>query len=255
MLIDFLPPTGPLMKAVLAADADGLMQFAFPLERLPVRTQRRLQTDPAELNQRLPYRNCVQRDTQGRFHVHLGLYHYFLFWSAYYACSEARGLVSLTNDRRRHGRQGSPYGLGPGRPQWMDGLLGRSQKIHPYRELLLSHLEYFLPRGPASIGRGNSREVGARGTGGWSRPSEPFYRSGNVTQGEMLVSIMIEFGFQELKSPCAPKILRDHRTASARMAALVVSLSARDMGILRDCNSSIRVTIHLTMTSSTLSLC
>ena len=82
------------MKAVLAADADGLMQFAFPLERLPVRTQRRLQTDPAELNQRLPYRNCVQRDTQGRFRAHLGLYHYFLFWSAYYACSEACGLVS-----------------------------------------------------------------------------------------------------------------------------------------------------------------
>ena len=86
-------------------------------------------------------------------------------------------------------------------PQWMDGLLGRSQKIHPYRELLLSHLEYFLPHGPASIGRGNSREVGARGTGGWSRPSEPFYRSGNVTQGEMLVSIMIEFWLPGVEEP------------------------------------------------------
>ena len=201
MLIDFLSPTGPLMKAVLAADADGLMQFAFPLERLPVRTQRRLQTDPALLNQRLPYRNCVQRDAHGRFHVHLGLYHYFLFWSAYYACSEARGSVSLTNDRRRHGRQGSPYGSGSGRPQWMDGLLGRSQKIHPYRELLLSHLEYFLPRGPASIGRGTSRGMGARGGGGWSRPSELFYRAGNVSQGEMLVSIMIEFWLPGVEEP------------------------------------------------------
>jgi hypothetical protein len=203
MLIDLLSPTGPLMKAVLAADADGLMQFAFPLERLPVRTQRRLQTDPALLNQRLPYRNCVQRDAQGRFHVHLGLYHYFLFWSAYYACSEARGSVSagLANDRRGHGRQGSPYGSGSGRPQWMDSLLGGSQKIHPYRELLLSHLEYFLPRGTANIGRGKSPGMGARGAAGWSRPSELFYRAGNVSQGEMLVSIMIEFWLPGIEEP------------------------------------------------------
>ena len=31
ILIDFLSPKGLLMKAVLAADADGLMQFAFPV--------------------------------------------------------------------------------------------------------------------------------------------------------------------------------------------------------------------------------
>jgi hypothetical protein len=75
LLLEFLSPKGHLMKAVLAADADGLMQFAFPLERLPVRTQRLLQTDPVAVNARLPYRNCVQRDANGRCHVHLvGLY-------------------------------------------------------------------------------------------------------------------------------------------------------------------------------------
>jgi len=72
ILIDFLSPKGLLMKAVLAADADGLMQFAFPVERLPVRTQRLLAADPGGLNARLPYRNCVQRDAQGRCAVHLG---------------------------------------------------------------------------------------------------------------------------------------------------------------------------------------
>ena len=160
----------------------------------------------------------------------------------------------LTNDRRRHGRQGSPCGSGSGRPQWMDGLLGRSQNTSVSRTPPVTSRILPSPRS-ASIGRGNSREVGARGTGGWSRPSEPFYRSGNVTQGEMLVSIMIQFWLPGVEEPLRSEILRDHRTASARMAALVVSLSARDMGILRDCNSSIRITIHLTMTSSTLSLC
>ena len=170
MLLDFLSPTGPLMKAVLAADADGLMQFAFPLERLPVRTQRRLQTDPASLNQRLPYRNSVQRDSHGRFHVHLGLYHYFLFWSAYYACTEARGSSSSYDRRGRSSRRGLPYGSSSGR-QWMAGLLGPSQRIQPYRELLLSHLQYFLPRG-GNLGR----------DGSWG--GVDYHRAGSVSQGD-----------------------------------------------------------------------
>lgn len=190
-LLDFLSPKGPLMKAVLAADADGLMHFAFPLERLPVRTQRLLQTDPVGLNARPPYRNCVQRDANDRCHVHLGLYHYFFFWSAYYACSAARGSSSagLAGNGRRQAHAGTHS-----RPQWMDwpmaGLMPGSggQRIHPYRELLLSHLMYFLPRGGAHI-----RAWGSTGAAGWARGSEVEYRAGNVSQGEMLVSIMIEF--------------------------------------------------------------
>ena len=187
ILLDFLSPKGQLMKAVFAADADGLMQFAFPLERLPVRTQRLLQTDPVGLNARLPYRNCVQRDANGRCHVHLGLYHYFLFWSAYYACSAGRG-SSLANNGRRQ-----TYSPMSTRPQWMESMAGLlpgsgGQRIHPYRELLLSHLTYFLPRGGALRGAwGTTNAVG------WARGSELEYRAGNVSQGEMLVSIMIEF--------------------------------------------------------------
>ena len=193
MLLDLLSPTGPLMKEVLAADADGLMQFAFPLERLPESTQRRLQTDPGSLNQRLPYRNCIQRDAHGRFHVHLGMYHYFFFWSAYYACSQARGGSSSSYDRRpRSSRRSSPYGASGGR-QWMAGFLGQNERVHPYRELLLSHLRYFLPRGAEGIGRGAPWAAAENGAGGWARGSELFHRAGGVSQGEMLVSIMIEF--------------------------------------------------------------
>lgn len=194
LLLDFLSPHGQFMKAVLAADADGLMQFAFPLERLPERTQRMLQTDPAALNSRLPYRNCVQRDAHGRAHVHLGLYHYFLFWSAFYACSSARSSYSSAGRRNPYG--GYSNGGGGHRSQWMDwpmtGLSARSrQGIQPYRELLLSHLQCFLPRGDAAAQGG----VWAGGGPGWARGSDAYQRANRagVSQGEMLVSIMIEF--------------------------------------------------------------
>ena len=201
LLLDFLSPNGQFMKAVLAADADGLMQFAFPLERLPERTQRMLRADPAALNARLPYRNCVQRDAHGRAHVHLGLYHYFLFWSAYYACSSARSPYGDGGG----GRGRNPYGYGHSGHRsgaWMDwpmtGLGGRQrQGIQPYRELLLSHLRCFLPRGDEAD-RGGAWGSGSQTPGaGWPRgPGDASYRRANrvgASQGEMLVSIMAEF--------------------------------------------------------------
>ena len=193
ILLDFLSPKGQLMKAVLAADADGLMQFAFPLERLPVRTQRLLQVDPGRLNSLLPYRGCVQRDASGRCHVHLGLYHYFLFWSAYYACSAARGSAAGYADGRRRHTHGNASGS---RTPWMmdhlSGLLqgSGSQRIQPYRELLLSHLTHFLPRGSA-VGWA----WGVADAAGWARGSamDAYRAAGCPGQGELLVSIMIEF--------------------------------------------------------------
>jgi hypothetical protein len=79
------------------------------------------------------------------------------------------------------------------RPHWMDSMAGLlpgagGQRIHPYRELLLSHLTCFLPRVGALGGA-----WGATNAAGWARGSEVEYRAGNVSQGEMLVSIMIEF--------------------------------------------------------------
>ena len=44
LLLKFLSPDGPLMKAIFSADSNNLVQFAFPLERLPSKTQRMLQT-------------------------------------------------------------------------------------------------------------------------------------------------------------------------------------------------------------------
>ena len=41
-----LSPQGLLFKAMLSADADGLINFMFPLERLPIRTQLLLRSAP-----------------------------------------------------------------------------------------------------------------------------------------------------------------------------------------------------------------
>ena len=38
-LVNLLSPHGRLMQAIQAADADALIQFKFPLERLPSYTQ------------------------------------------------------------------------------------------------------------------------------------------------------------------------------------------------------------------------
>ena len=86
LLLKFLSPEGPLMKAIFSADSNNLVQFAFPLERLPSKTQRMLQTQQGamELNRNPLYRGKIKQDQNGRFQVHLGLYHYFLFWNAYF---------------------------------------------------------------------------------------------------------------------------------------------------------------------------
>jgi len=41
-----LSPHGLLFKAMLSADAEGLINFMFPLERLPTRTQILLRSGP-----------------------------------------------------------------------------------------------------------------------------------------------------------------------------------------------------------------
>ena len=82
---------------------------------------------------------------------------------------------------------------------WPMTTLGGRQRqgIQPYRELLLSHLRCFLPRGDEAD-RGGAWGSGSQTPGaGWPRgPGDASYRRANrvgASQGEMLVSIMAEF--------------------------------------------------------------
>ena len=132
-----------------------------------------------------------------------GLYHYFLFWSAYYACSSA-GPLRLRRRRRRGGalRVRLRRRRGARSSAWMDWPVftlagGRRQRqgIQQYRELLLSLPPCALPRGDEA-GRGvawgfgrSARRGPAPGPGGAS-----YRRASRVgAAGEMLVSIMAEF--------------------------------------------------------------
>ena len=194
-LLEFLSPQGTFMRAMVAADSDKLVQFAFPVDRLPERTQRLLQTESGamSLNRSPPYAGCIKRDSMGKYQVHLGLYQYFMFWTAYFAMRPGARRGHATHQSSFGlGTRSSPYksagGLGGGSfsspsgaflgGQWPSTPLSihrsTTTKVHPYRELLLTHLKHFLPR--AAPGKE------------WSKVD-----LGNTAQGELLVSILTEF--------------------------------------------------------------
>lgn len=64
-----LSPHGLLFKAMLGADAEGLINFIFPLERLPTRTQLLLRSGPgrsvsclSKFGQSMPILDLVRTD-------------------------------------------------------------------------------------------------------------------------------------------------------------------------------------------------
>ena len=240
LLLKFLSPEGPLMKAIFSADSNNLVQFAFPLERLPSKTQRMLQTQQGamELNRNPLYRGKIKQDQNGRFQVHLGLYHYFLFWNAYFvqrvgnitsrsggsslhrstslshqqqytnqhqqshrptlsqthnplptSVSSLRGwsnstLSSIKNSALHHTLRSSggnsENGSGGGTTRSNSGRDGGLVKknTHPYQDLLISQLEYFFK--PRQTDDANEK-----------------LGSNIITEGEMIVNVLIEFWLSE----------------------------------------------------------
>ena len=192
----FFSPESSFVRAMRAADGDQLVQFAFPLERLPERTQRMLQTESgaAALNRAPPYAGCIKRDSAGKYQVHLGLYDYFMFWLAYFSMRPGglRGSMSLSSVYGRSSGPSSPFKSDVGKfgssslgsavlgGQWPSTPLTLSRqsthRVHPYRELLLKHLSFFLPR-----------KLTAETD--WSKGATPV----DALQGEVLVSILSEF--------------------------------------------------------------
>ena len=192
----FFSPESSFVRAMRAADGDRLVQFAFPLERLPERTQRMLQTESGEaaLNRSPPYAGCIKRDSAGKYQVHLGLYDYFMFWLAYFSMRPggSRGSSSLSSMYGRSSGPSSPFKSDLGKfgsaslgstvlgGQWPSTPLTLSrqstQRVHPYRELLLKHMSFFLPRELASVTD-------------WSKGTTDV----DSRQGEVLVSILSEF--------------------------------------------------------------
>ena len=229
LLLKFLSPEGPLMRAIYSADSNNLVQFAFPLERLSQKTQRMLQTQQGaiELSRNPLFRGKIKQDPEnGRYLVQLGLYHYFLFWNAYFVqrvgniaggghrtthhIASAAAATQFMHSQRptlaqTHDQLQTPGGGSGWNPSTKLSSLKTSalqhttmkandlSKIessnqrerggirnsrHPYQDLLISHLEYFFK--PRQTDDANEK------------------MGGNiVTEGEMIVNVLIEFWLSE----------------------------------------------------------
>ena len=92
-LARLLAPRGALFGAVRAADADRLIHFQVPPERLPAHTQERLLSPGgrAELERWPQYRGRLRPDAAGRWQVVLNMYEFFMFWAAFYVLRGSRG--------------------------------------------------------------------------------------------------------------------------------------------------------------------
>lgn len=131
-LLRLLCPSGILFSACYAADADGLIRFVFPTERLPTHTQvsvvqQRLflwiwasvlvfslradhvliwatscfsaavqmmlaaAAGRTELEHWPQYAGTLVYDSAGKPHVHLGVFSYFVFWTAFYVLKGGDG--------------------------------------------------------------------------------------------------------------------------------------------------------------------
>ncbi|KAK9917041.1 hypothetical protein WJX75_000269 [Coccomyxa subellipsoidea] len=201
-LEDLLSPHGKLFKAMHSADADGLIRFMFPLERLPTHTQVLLALEGGrqELERWPQYRGRIFQDAQGRTQIHLNVLSYFLFWMAFYVLrgSQSQSLAAPT-------RTALYSHLNPSFGSVKKTLgLTRSQhpvEGHPYLRLLRLYLEEFLPRNASS--RPTDRMTGLRGSGaaGSSHmlvglPAAAAARPAaqeHASRGELLLSVFMEF--------------------------------------------------------------
>lgn len=121
-LLDLLAPTGKLYREMLRADADELIQYVFPVERLPTHTQvgtvgqhftfTRCARDatPRQMLLSLPagrthlgkwpqYAGRIVVDASGRCQLHLNVLCYFLFWLAFAVLKG--GDSAAASDKRR----------------------------------------------------------------------------------------------------------------------------------------------------------
>ncbi|BDA48624.1 hypothetical protein COCOBI_12-3050 [Coccomyxa sp. Obi] len=195
-----LSPTGKLFRAMHSADADGLIKFMFPLERLPTHTQLLLASEAGrkELERWPQYRGRIFQDPQGRTQIHLNVLSYFLFWMAFYVLrgSQAQSLAAPSRAARYNH-------LAPsfGSVKKTLGLTRNQQPVeeHPYLRLLRLYLEEFLPRDGMPVGGTNGlRNSGAVGSSHMlvglpaASPARPQSQEA-PSQGELLLSVFMEF--------------------------------------------------------------
>eukprot|EP00201_Polytomella_parva_P024177 CAMPEP_0175043082 /NCGR_PEP_ID=MMETSP0052_2-20121109/2961_1 /TAXON_ID=51329 ORGANISM="Polytomella parva, Strain SAG 63-3" /NCGR_SAMPLE_ID=MMETSP0052_2 /ASSEMBLY_ACC=CAM_ASM_000194 /LENGTH=1055 /DNA_ID=CAMNT_0016306045 /DNA_START=154 /DNA_END=3317 /DNA_ORIENTATION=+ len=182
-LLDFLSPQGPLMSAISSVDAEKLVKFLFPLERLPSHTQELLKSGVGRsvLSSWPQYACLASMDEQAIFgqQIQVSVLQYFLLWTAFYTLGlHPLGVVNdplvpgMGGQANASAWPGSPgpfstSSLGSGsryikgireygshmlhRMQHLGGFGGsvghfQNPHAHPIFVLLQRYLDYFLPR-------------------------------------------------------------------------------------------------------------
>ncbi|KAJ9510102.1 hypothetical protein QJQ45_015584 [Haematococcus lacustris] len=197
-LLQLLSPRGRLLTCMFSADAEQLIKFMFPVERLPPHTQVLL-SSPAgrQLLASWPqYAGHIHPDASGRVQVYLNVFGYFMFWTAFYVL---RGRALGPDQPGGGPRPPSAAELQPG--QWPllhmadlrrmgHSLLPGAQPgcgplppTHPYTQLLHLFLTHYLPR------------------------SSPATASPAPNPGALLLSILLEFWLTDVAEPGPPPSL------------------------------------------------
>ncbi|KAK9815560.1 hypothetical protein WJX72_005838 [[Myrmecia] bisecta] len=197
-LVDLLSPAGKLFNAMQSADADGLIKFMFPLERLPTHTQILLGIEAGRqvLNSWPQYHNHIVTDASGRCQVHLNVFEYFMFWTAFYVLRGSHTQADYAPSRTR-------YGYGSFTPTSLGGSVRKTLRLtkggqqgyldgHPYLRLLRAYLDHFLQR-PKPGSALHASRLGGSALAPKSRLGRSSSHRTEATQGELLLSVLVEF--------------------------------------------------------------
>mmetsp|Transcript_41324 Transcript_41324/g.105667 ORF Transcript_41324/g.105667 Transcript_41324/m.105667 type:complete len:767 (+) Transcript_41324:319-2619(+) len=155
ILVQLLSPKGKLLSAMQSADADHIIRFILPPERLPPRTQVLLSSEEGvkELQQWPQYANSIVMDPKSEhYQIQVNVFNYFLFWFAFYTMGK-----QSNHGRMDAGRYNSRVGRNIGKMKdWVSdtretlfhGHHARPSSANPYLVILQDYLECFLPRSP-----------------------------------------------------------------------------------------------------------
>ncbi|MEW5297300.1 MAG: hypothetical protein WDW36_000517 [Sanguina aurantia] len=208
-LVRLLSPNGNLFAAIASADSLGLIQYIFPIERLPAHTQQLLKSSAgiAELSAWPQYAGRISLDGNGKPQVLLNVLSFFMFWNAFYVLRDGgSALAAAGRSESRVVGTASPY-----MPQSIYRLgtsligahghtaTGGPLRNHPYQQLLRSYLSHFIPRTSSATSAASNRLAQAASSGpGTSRAHAG---SQQPTPGEVMLSVLVEFWLTDVAEP------------------------------------------------------
>ncbi|KAK8969700.1 hypothetical protein KSP40_PGU002029 [Platanthera guangdongensis] len=152
-LFALLSPHGLLFSAISSADRHGLVNYAFPAERLPEWMRYALQSErhfPVLVDLCPLFRGRVKEDPiQDAYQLQLNAFEYYIFWFAYYPVCKGNSEGSdnsLVEKSRRKSRlvnwtSSLPILVNPSRRS------GQKAEVSLYLRLLYAYLSSFVPKG------------------------------------------------------------------------------------------------------------